>query len=88
MGLINEILQASESVSGERSFQKIIFTKKASSKELIIEYMIWFLEEKYLRYITKGDSQKGKRKEMKKELYIKFKNHVMIPYLLAELDKI
>lgn len=41
--------------------------------------MAWFLKTKYLRYV--GEDGKGKRKQMKKKLYIKFKNEIMLPYL-------
>jgi hypothetical protein len=34
--------------------------------------MEWFLMKKYLRYIN--EEGKGKRKKMKKGLYVKFKN--------------
>lgn len=48
--------------------------------------MIWFLKTKYLRYINKCNNEnKGKRKQMKKNLYIKFKNTTMLPYLEALL---
>jgi hypothetical protein len=48
--------------------------------------MLWFLNVKYLRYIK--DGEKGKRKDMKKDLYIRFKNQVMIPYLVVLLENI
>lgn len=41
--------------------------------------MQWFLTKKYLRYIS--EEGKGKRKMMRKQLYIKFKNEVMLPYI-------
>lgn len=50
--------------------------------------MHWFLTTKYLRYIS--EEGKGKRKMMKKHLYIKFKNEVMLPYIesLLWIDKV
>lgn len=50
-----------------------------------MEYMLWFLKNKYLRYIKHNINEKGKRKAMKKELYIRFKNYVMIPHLAQML---
>lgn len=47
--------------------------------------MIWFLESKYLRYLKRTECEKGKRKNMKKELYLRFKNEVMLPYLQRHL---
>jgi hypothetical protein len=48
--------------------------------------MLWFLKNKYLRYIKHNSNEKGKRKSMKKELYIRFKNEVMMPYLSQLMD--
>ena len=41
---------------------------------VILEYMVWFLKCKYLRYIKNSAAEKGKRKAMKKDLYLRFKN--------------
>ena len=41
---------------------------------MILEYMVWFLEKKYARYLKRSACEKGKRKNMNKELYIRFKN--------------
>lgn len=41
---------------------------------IILEYMLWFLKFKYLRYIRKSSNERGKRKAMKKDLYLRFKN--------------
>jgi len=46
-----------------------------------LEYVLWFLKCKYLRYIKHNSNEKGKRKNMKKELYIRFKNEIMMPYM-------
>lgn len=48
--------------------------------------MIWFLEKKYVRYLKKTESEKGKRKNMKKDLYLRFKNEIMLPYLASHSE--
>ena len=53
-----------------------------SDQLMILEYMVWFLERKYIRYVKKSTCEKGKRKNMNKQLYIRFKNEIMLPYLL------
>jgi hypothetical protein len=50
--------------------------------------MIWFSESKYLRYLKRTECEKGKRKNMKKELYLRFKNEVMLPYLQRHLAQL
>ena len=54
----------------------------------MLDYIVWFLKHKYLRYIKKSETEKGKRKAMKKELYLRFKNEVMLPYMLDLREQI
>lgn len=76
-----EYFEGAEEISGERYFRQYISKKTEQEQKLICRYMLWFLETKYLIYIN--EEGKGKRKHMKKKLYIKFKNEVMMPYLYA-----
>jgi hypothetical protein len=73
-------------ISGERYFKQYLQRLSPTHRPLLLKYMIWFLKTKYLRYINKCNNEnKGKRKQMKKNLYIKFKNTTMLPYLEALL---
>ena len=68
-------------ISGERYFKEYLLNLQREDQATIINYMIWFLEKKYLRYLKRTECEKGKRKNMKKELYLRFKNEIMLPYL-------
>jgi len=48
---------------------------------VVLEYVLWFLKCKYLRYIKHNSNEKGKRKNMKKELYIRLTPEIMMPYM-------
>jgi hypothetical protein len=75
--------EGAEEISGERYFRQYLGKHSQPQQKFICRYMLWFLEKKYLRYVS--EEGKGKRKHMKKKLYIKFKNQVMMPYLQALL---
>jgi hypothetical protein len=77
-------------ISGERYFKEYLENLRMEDQATIVNYMIWFLEKKYLRYLRRTECEKGKRKNMKKELYLRFKNEIMLPYLqhhLLQLDE-
>jgi hypothetical protein len=79
------LLKEAEMISGERYFKEYLENLRREDQATIVNYMIWFLEKKYLRYLRKTECEKGKRKNMKKELYIRFKNEIMLPYLQNHL---
>jgi hypothetical protein len=50
------MLDDAEMISGERYFKKYLENIDIKDQLIVIEYMIWFLKLKYLRYLKKTEA--------------------------------
>lgn len=52
---------------------------KEPTKKAVCEYLLWFLDKRYLRYLCGRVT--GKQKMTNREEYVRYKNYVMIPMI-------
>ena len=63
---LRKLVHDAETISGERYFKHYLTILPEFNQIVLLEYMLWFLKFKYLRYIRQSNNERGKRKAMKK----------------------
>lgn len=56
MQSINTMTNDAETISGERYFRHYFDTLPHNNQVIVVNYMIWFLKYKYLRYIRNSNN--------------------------------
>jgi hypothetical protein len=76
------VFSKAEAISGPRFFQELVSDLESSVAKALIEFILWFLQRRYLRYL---DGPNPRRRPNNRLEYLKYKNLVMVPMLRSML---